>query len=384
MPKAHAKLPASGANRWMNCPGSIVIAEKVQQPESSSYAEEGTVAHTLAELKLRMLTGDISPKEERAEWKKITDNEYYCGEMEEATDFYADTIEETLAEAGKDAELMVEQQLDLSTWIPEGFGTSDAVIIGNDTIYVIDLKYGKGVRIDADNNPQLRLYALGAAEVFEGVYDFTQVKTMIIQPRLSHVSAEDISLADLKAWGDDVVKPAAEKAASGTEEAHPGAWCRFCPACAICRAKYKADLELARLDFAEPALLSNDEIGEALAKLEDLKRQVEALQEWALKEALAGHEIEGYKLVEGRSNRKYVDDLKVAAKLKEAGYAEELLYERKLLGITAMEKLVGKKKLTETLGDLIQKPPGKPVLVPNSDKREAIKNSVEEDFKEED
>lgn len=376
MPGKHARLSASSAFRWINCPGSVALSDQCPAPGSSSYADEGTLAHSLGELKLRQITGELTPKQFEARMKKIRKNEYYCGEMEEATTFYADEVIEALAAAGEDAELMIEQQFSLDRWVPEGFGTSDAVVIGGKAIHVIDLKYGQGVKIDAHNNPQLRLYGLGAANLFGGLYDFDTVKVTIIQPRLDHVSTEEIPLKELLLWAEEEVAPRARMAMDGTDYTAVGDWCRFCPAKAVCRKHAEYNLKLAKNEFKLPPLLTDEEIGEVLRTAGALQCWVKDVSDYALQQALAGHTFYGWKLVEGRANRKYADDIKVAEKLMEAGYDEAMLYERKLYGITAMEKLIGRKKLTETLGDLIIKPVGKPVLVPEGDKREAI-NTIE-------
>lgn len=370
MPSKHAKLSASSAFRWINCPGSVALADQLPAPGSSAYADEGTLAHALAELKLRKFLGDAGNYDK--ELAQIQANEYYCGEMDEATDFYAETVQEHLAAAGEDAELMIEQQFSLDNWVPEGFGTSDAVIIGGSTIEVIDLKYGKGVKVEAKNNPQLRLYGLGASALFGDLYDFETVRMTIIQPRLDHVSGEEIPLKELLLWAEEEVAPKARIAMDGTDYTACGDWCRWCPAKAVCRKRAEYNLELAKDEFKAPPLLTDEEIGEVLRRAEENQKWTSDIQAYALEEALAGKQFDGWKLVEGRSNRKYADDVKVAETLVAAGYDEAMLYERKLYGITAMEKLVGKKKLTTTLGDLIIKPAGKPVLVPESDKREAI------------
>lgn len=370
MPSKHAKLSASSAFRWINCPGSVALADQLPAPGSSAYADEGTLAHALAELKLRKFLGDAGNYDK--ELAQIQANEYYCGEMDEATDFYAETVQEHLAAAGENAELMIEQQFSLDNWVPEGFGTSDAVIIGGSTIEVIDLKYGKGVKVEAKNNPQLRLYGLGASALFGDLYDFETVRMTIIQPRLDHVSGEEIPLKELLLWAEEEVAPKARMAMDGTDYTACGDWCRWCPAKAVCRKRAEYNLELAKDEFKAPPLLTDEEIGEVLRRAEEIQKWTSDIQAYALEEALAGKQFDGWKLVEGRSNRKYADDVKVAETLVAAGYDEAMLYERKLYGITAMEKLVGKKKLTTTLGDLIIKPAGKPVLVPESDKREAI------------
>lgn len=383
MPKTHAKLSPSAAERWINCPGSIRLSEQCPPAGSSEYADEGTAAHTLAELKVLSVTSDVAVEH----FDRARASEYYCGEMEEATEFYADHVLEIYTKAralDPSAELMAEQHFSLEDWIPGGFGTSDAVVIGGGVIEVIDLKYGKGVKVDATGNPQLRLYGLGAAALFGDIYDLGRVRMTIIQPRLDHISTEEMSLVDLRTWADEVVRPAAKLAISKNAPTHCGDWCRWCPAKALCRTRAEKQLELAEYDFWDPNLLRPDEIGDILTKAEELQRWASDVQEYALQEALAGQHYDGWKLVEGRSVRKYADDIKVADALQAAGWPEAALYERKLYGITAMEKIVGKKKLVEVLGDLIIKPAGKPVLVPITDKREAINTTeaVKADFAE--
>ena len=377
MPTKHAELPPSSAERWKNCPGSVALAKQFPQDTTSSYAEEGTHAHAVAELKLRYVNGEINSSNFTRKLNKLKKSEYWCGEMDEATNYYMEAVLEIRDEAGEGAELLIEQHFGLDEWVPESFGTSDAVVIGDGVINVIDLKYGKGVKVDAVGNPQLRLYGLGAAGLFEGIYDFDRVRMTIIQPRLDHISTEEITLEELRRWAAEEIRPAAEEALSGSGRTVCGDWCRFCPAKAVCRTRAEYCLELARDDFRKPPLLTAEEIGEVLKRAETIKKWAEEVADYALQQALAGEHYDGWKVVEGRSNRKYADETKVVQTLKNAGFDEAMLYERKLLGITAMEKLVGKKKLTETLGDLIIKPAGKPVLVPESDKREAI-NTAEQ------
>lgn len=386
MPTKHARLSASSAFRWINCPGSVALSDQCPTPASSSYADEGTLAHAIGELKLRYVNDEISKRQLNAKMKPLLQSEYYCGEMEEATGYYADAVIEALEAAGEDAELMIEQQFSLDRWVPEGFGTSDAVVIGGGVIQVIDLKYGKGIKVDARNNPQLRLYGLGAANLFDSLYDFDTVRMTIIQPRLDHISTEELPLSELLAWAEDDVKPRAQMAMDGTDYTAVGDWCRFCPAKAVCRKRAEYNLSIAKDDFRNPPLLSDEEIGDVLRRADELQHWVKDVGDYALEQALAGKQYDGWKLVEGRSVRKYADDLKVAEALKAAGYDEAMLYERKLYGISAMEKIVGKKRLTETLGDLIVKPAGKPVLVPESDKREAINTAevAKADFTKED
>ncbi len=388
MPKLHAKCSASKAERWMHCPGSIALEDQCRPEKLSEYAAEGTLAHELAELKVRAFLIDendplhLEPEEYEGIHADIRRRPLYSGEMEEATDFYVERIQEAM-NVTDDPEVLVEQAFRLDSWVPDGFGTSDAVILTDNTIEVFDLKYGAGVKVEAQGNPQLRLYGLGAAALFGDLYDIELVRMTIIQPRLDHVSSEIVPLADLLRWAETEVAPKAKAAMDGTGEIEAGDWCRWCPAKEVCRVRAEKQLELARRDFAfeEPPLLSDEEIGEVLQRAAGLAKWAKEVEEYALQEAKNGHKFAGWKLVEGRSVRKYTDDLKVAQALMDAGYDEAMLYERKLYGITAMEKLVGKKHLTEVLGDLIHKPPGKPVLVPESDKRREI-NSAAEDFKE--
>ena len=376
MPSSHARLSASAAARWINCPGSIKLAEDLDLKSTSSpYADEGTLAHAVAEYKVSGSTSGPAYKKELRKWEK---SEYWCGEMDEATDFYRDevfSIYMSLLQKDPKTIQMVEQKVDLGEWIPEGFGTSDAVVIGNHEIHIIDLKYGKGVKVDAHNNPQLRLYGLGTVALFKDLYEFSEVHLHIIQPRLDHISHEFMPVSELEHWGEAIVKPAAKEAYEGSERQKCGDWCKFCPAKAVCRKRAEENLELARMDFKKPAYLTEEEIGEVLAQMDALTSWVKDVSEYALQRALEGKHFEGWKLVEGRSNRKYADEDKVVEKLTKEGYDEAMLYSKKLLTITEMEKLIGKKKFSELLEGkegLVIKPEGKPVLVPASDKREEL------------
>jgi hypothetical protein len=374
MPNVHSRYPASASHRWINCPGSIRLSDQVPQEGSSSYAEEGTLAHAIAEQKLRIA---IDKTVKAAELKKLTKDPMYDGEMDEATTFYAGLVMEHYNAGGDYAELMIEQRVDFSQWVPEGFGTSDAIIISDDTIEVIDLKYGKGVRVDAEGNSQMRLYALGAYALFSDLYDFDKVRMTIVQPRLDHVSTEELTVQQLLEWAKVYVVPAAELAAKDDAPTSAGDWCRWCPARAICRTRAEANLELARYDFKRGDLLDPDEIAEILGKVDELTKWASDIQGYALQQAMDGTHYDGWKVVEGRSNRKYKDELLVAEALHKEGYKDAVLYTRKLLGITDMEKLVGKKKLAEICKDLIEKPAGKPTLVPESDKREPINSAAQ-------
>lgn len=387
---AHALLSPSSAARWLTCTPSAVLESKCEDVTTDA-AREGTEAHMLAELKVQRLAGMLSAEEYKKEWKLFNENsEYYDGEMEEATELYADIIAEKLNEArerSKDALAFAEQEVDLSRVVPGGFGTVDTTIIADGLMEIVDFKYGKGVKVDAEGNPQLRLYGLGMYLDQSIFYKIERVCMTIVQPRLGNISSEEMSVADLMEWGAKIVAPKAELAAKGEGEFVPGeAQCRFCKAKTLCRARAEENLKTAREDFALPPELSTDEVAELLPKLDELQAWAKDLQEWAQDQAVNhGVTFKGYKVVAGRSNRKYTDEGAVAEKLLASGYEHDDIFEEKLLRITQMEKLLGKKKTAELIGDLIEKPAGKPTLVPESDKRPAI-NSAEaaaKDFKEE-
>lgn len=388
MPEVHAKLSASGAKRWMNCPPSVRLEEGFKDKESP-YAKEGTLAHSLAELMINYNCGRLKKTEFNKQLKELSKDELYNQEMQEYIEDYVHTVWEFVNEAKakcKDIEILTEQRLDFSEYVPDGFGTGDVVIISDGEIHIIDLKYGKGVEVFANDNPQLRLYGLGAISTYEMLYDFDKVKMTIMQPRLNNISSETMPVNFLKDWGKYTVKPLAELAIKGEGEFKTGDHCQFCKARATCRARAEENLELAKMEFVEPELLKDEEIGEVLRKADQLVHWVKDITEYALSEAVNnGKKWDGWKLVEGRSNRKYTDEIKVAEVLKEAGYDEAVLYEKKLYGITAMEKVVGKKKFSELLNDLVEKPTGKPTLVPESDKRPEINSTdaAKKDFEKE-
>lgn len=375
--RAHAKLSASGSSRWLNCPGSIRL-ERDFPDTTSVFAEEGTRAHEMAEMKLNdYLLGCFIPG--------TAD-----GEMDYYTDNYVDTVAERYTEAlshTKDAQLLLEQRLDFSEWVPEGFGTGDVAIIADGTMEVIDLKYGKGVKEDADNNPQLRLYGLGAVNAFGYLYDIQRIRMTIIQPRLDHVSTEELTVDELLQWGEEIVKPKAQLAASGEGECHAGEHCRFCKARNICKALAEYNLELIGEDFSSADTLSNEELAEILSRAKSIQNWITDIIGYTLNQAVS-HDAKypGYKLVEGVSRRKYSDEAEVVKALEENGFQEDKYFKpRALVGITEMEKLVGKKNLPIILGDLVIKPPGSPTLVPVSDKRPELSSiaSAEADFENE-
>jgi len=375
----HATLPASAAYRWLVCPPSARLEETYPDSESE-YAKEGTAAHKLAEA---MLSRNVEAE------KAVCAGEYYNEEMEEHITAYAAYIRERLEEAhnmSPDPMMLLEQRLDLTPWVPEGFGTGDVIILADKTLEVIDLKYGKGLPVDATGNPQLRLYGLGALETFGHLYDITTVTMAVVQPRLNSLSTETLSVEALLAWGESHIKPIALQAFAGEGEFKAGDHCRFCRAAADCRARAEANLTLARQAFKPIETLSPEEIAAILTKADELINWAGKVKEYALDQA-ENHNVKwpGWKLVEGRSNRKYADEAAIANTLMGAGYAPEAIHQIKLLGITEMEKLVGKKKLGTLVGDFIIKPPGKPALVPENDKRTELNtlDAAKAIFKEE-
>lgn len=387
MPDIHAKLSASGAHRWMTCPPSANL--EAQFPDKSSeFAEEGTLAHSLAELILRYNNSELSKKTFNTRLNKLKKEPQYNQEMQEYIEDYAKLVWEQFNEAKvscPDAQALFEQRLDFSEYVPEGFGTGDVVIIADDLVQVIDLKYGKGVGVSALDNPQLRLYGLGACLEHSMLYDIRRVKMTVIQPRLDNISTEELTVEELLKWANTEVKPRAQMALNGEGSFCVGDHCRFCKAFATCRAQKDYQMELAKYDFVDAELLEESEIGEVLSRVDALVKWAEAIKDYAFDQALNhGVHFDGWKLVEGRSNRKYTNEEKVAEKLTKAGYTE-IYKPQELQGITAMEKLIGKKKFAELLEGLVEKPEGKPVLVPEADKRQELDTAekMKEEFEEE-
>ena len=374
-PQNHALLGASKAHQWMACTPSARWEEKFEAPAPSEAAEEGTLAHALAEDHLmKILSGKkvTTPK-------KIKDNPLYKPAMEEHVATYCDVITEWIAlmkEAKADPSVYLEQQLDLSRWVPEGFGTADCVVIADGILAIFDFKYGKGVPVNAEHNPQLMLYGLGALEEFSTLYDIQKILLYIVQPRLESITQWTVDRAELEAWGENVVKPRAEKAYKGEGEYNPGeSQCRWCLCKNRCRAYNDYLLEVCKTRFdalddheRDPNELSDKEIAELLKSVEEIKRWVGSVADYALDQALNhGVHFPGYKLVEGVSRRKITNEAKVVDILREQGYTTEQVC--KLKGITELEDIAGKKMLSELIGEYIVKPQGKPTLVPEDDKR---------------
>lgn len=384
MPDVHAKLSASGAKRWMSCPGSVQMEEGYADT-SSEFAEEGTAAHSLAELMLMFKTDKINKRTYSRRLNKFkAENKYYSPSMFDYITEYTDFVIEKL-NSYEEAFIDLELRVDFSQWVPEGFGTSDVVIIADGTLEIIDLKYGKGVPVSAEVNPQMMLYALGASSEYDFMYEFDKVRMTIVQPRLNDHSTYELPLSELLAWGDDCVRPAAELALSGEGPCVPSEpACRFCKAKAVCRARAEVNLAAARLDFEEPpAKLSKEEIAEILLQAPEIKKWIEHVETYALAQARDhGETFPGMKLVEGRSNRVITDKEKAAELLQEAGF-EDIFKPRELLTLTRLEKAVGKDSFNDVLADLIIKPAGKPALVSEADKRPEINSttSAMDDFK---
>lgn len=373
-PKRHAVLSASSSERWLNCPPSARLCEAYED-KGSDYAAEGTDAHALAEARLKQALG--IPAED-----PIENLSWYNEEMEECAVGYAAYVVELLETAKQtcvDPVVLIEQRVDFSHWVQSGYGTADLILIADGTLNICDYKHGKGVEVSADHNPQMMLYALGALEIFDGIYDIDTVRMTIYQPRKSNISIFEMSKDVLLTWADTELTEKAKLAYEGQGNFSCGDWCRFCKAKAECRERAEANLALARYDFEAPALLDDEEIADILGKVDALTAGASNVKKYALQQAVSGKKWPGWKLVKGRSNRKYTNDVVVAAAVESAGFDP---YERKVLGITAMQKMLGKSRFEELLAPYIEKPQGKPTLVPESDKRPAM-NNAKTDFMEE-
>lgn len=387
--RAHAKLSASGSKKWLTCTPSANLEEQFPD-EGSQYASEGTFAHELFELHLQHCLKRINLEQFEQRWQKLRRDPAWSMDLQDAVLEAMERAQDAIAEARrvcKDPVILVEQRLDFSPWVPEGFGTGDLVIVTDDFVWVLDYKHGKGVRIEALDNSQMRLYGLGAYNELAHLYDIKRVRMTVLQPRLSNYGTEEMAIEDLLKWADGVVVPAAKLAWEGAGEFVAGDHCSdgFCRARFTCRARGELAMELARSDFAlvEPAQLTEEQICQVLAVGDQVATWISDVQTHALSQAEKhGKTWPGFKLVEGRSNRKYSDQDAVAQRLLSEGVPEAVIYERSLVGITAMEKAIGKKKFAEVLSDLVVKPAGKPALVPVADKRPALSSvaSAAEDF----
>ncbi|WP_455046374.1 DUF2800 domain-containing protein [Mogibacterium timidum] len=372
--RGHALLSASSSHRWIHCPPSIRLGERYEN-RGSEYAAEGTEAHLLCEYRLKQMLG--IPMED-----PVPGLQYYSKEMEANAEGYAQyvaEIYEKAKESCRDPIVLIEQQVSYEKWVRDGFGTADALVVTDGTLHVIDYKNGKGVLVECEGNSQMMCYGLGTLEMFDGIYDIQNVAMTIYQPNRDNISTSMLVREDLLEWAETVLAPAAALAFEGKGEYSCGEWCQFCPVKHICRARAGYAMELVRYDFADPDVLEDEDIEDILARADTLTSWASDVKDYALRQALSGKEWKGWKLVEGRSNRKYTDEEKVAETVKKAGFDP---YEKKLLGITAMTQTLGRKRFNELLGGLVMKPTGKPVLVPESDKRPAM-NTAKDDFKEE-
>ena len=394
--RKHALLSASGASRWLNCTPSARLEENYENTQSV-YAEEGTLAHEFADIGIRFAAGQMQKREYSKQIDNFRKHHLYNDEMEEEVQKHIDYVLEQFTEAKRitpDALLIVEEKVNLTDYIEEGFGTCDSIVIADGVMEIIDLKYGKGIRVSAVDNSQLKLYALGALAKYSMMYDIRIVRLTIVQPRLDSISSWEMSVEELEAWGDETVISKAKQAYEGEGNFQVGDWCKFCKAKAKCKAFAKQNLAAAKLDFADlqgkdkidlktEKELSDSEILDIYEKASQIQDWLSSISQHVLQTALEGKEWEGYKLVEGRSNRKWLNEEEVEQILLEAEYPEEEISTKKLKGIAAIEKLVGKVNFTSLLSEQVIKPQGAPTLVPLSDKRPAFgANSAADDFKD--
>lgn len=368
--KKHSKLPPSGADRWLTCTASASLEENYPG-ETSVYAEEGTLAHEFADLFAKGRTDQIAKKSLSSRRSYLKKKEHYSPEMEHHAAYYADYVGRIVEETGGFAE--TEVRLDLTDWVPAGFGTADCIVVAEPDLYVIDYKYGKGVPVPAEDNSQLKLYALGAVAKYGALYEIETVHLTIVQPRLGVLDEWALPLQELLRWGSETVQPKALEAATGPGKFCPSEKaCRFCRARGECRAR--ADQIVGLFDDNPPELLSTltlDEQGQLLEKAKEMKAWLADLEGSVYGHLAAGDEVAGWKLVEGRSVRKITDPVEVAKRLEIAGLGPEAIWETKLIGVSQIEKLLGKKEAGAILDGVVKKPKGKPTLAPVSDKRPA-------------
>lgn len=381
----HALLSASSASRWLNCTPSARLTEKIEDT-TSEYAAEGTLAHSIGELLLRIELGgndggDIAEFKDFLE--EARNNElFYEGMLDEVGDYVNYVMEQYYAALAKtkDAKIFLEEKLDYSTYVPSGFGTGDCIIIADGEMEIIDLKFGKGVEVSPVDNPQLKLYALGAYEKYGFIYGIDKIKMTIAQVRLNNISSSDISAEMLEEWVENELKPKAKLAYAGKGDLVPGYWCGFCKVKATCKARAEINTGFYEAHKKDSKLLDVNEIAEILKKADEIKKWADDIQDYALDTALEGTKYPGWKLVEGRSNRVITDEDALANVLISDGFCELDIYKPKALqGITNLEKVVGKKRFADVAAGYIDKPPGKPVLVTQDDKRPEL-DSVETEF----
>ena len=381
--RVHALLSASGASRWIACNKSARLEESFEE-STSPYAEEGTLAHEFAELVLRKHVGKIDLGDYRKAVNKLKKSELYSPEMPDEVRKYTDYVIRQFNAAKRktpSATLLIEEKVSLEEYIKEGFGTCDANVIADGTLEVTDLKYGKGVRVDAEANPQLRLYGLGALAAYWLCYDIKRVRLTIVQPRLDHISSDEMAVEELLGWGEKVVKPAATKAWEGIGSHKAGPHCKWCRAAPRCAKLAEESTRTAKNDFADPSLLDDDELIKVYKQAPQLVDWANKVAAYLLAEALKGKKWPEHKLVAGRSNRAW-KDLKAAEKVLNDNFDEAQIYNLKLKGFGDLEKLTTKPGLVDLVGEFIHKPEGKPTLVHESDSRQALNSigSAKEDF----
>ena len=375
--RAHAKLSASGASRWATCPGSVQMEDGIPDKESV-YAQEGTLAHEMSELKLKHYLDPkgFGKRKLNAAIKKLKENELYQAEMESYTDTYVDFIKEKALSFSSNPYIEIEKRVDFSRWVDGGFGTCDCILIHGSTLSIIDLKYGKGVPVSAEQNEQLILYALGAYDAFSLIYNLDKIELNIVQPRINNFSTWEISLTELLLWGD-YFKVQAEKALSGDGELVPSAKaCKFCKARDICTARAENNLSLESEIKLKPNEIPKDKLYEYISRGEDIAKWVNDLKAYALNLCLAGEDVKGLKAVAGRTSRSWTNQDEAINKLIEGGIDEAIIYDKVPLTLVKLEKALGKQQFTTLVGDLVVTSEGKPTLVFENDKRPAITNTV--------
>ena len=375
--RAHAKLSASGASRWATCPGSVQMEDGIPDKESV-YAQEGTLAHEMSELKLKHYLDPkgFGKRKLNAAIKKLKENELYQAEMESYTDTYVDFIKEKALSFPSNPYIEIEKRVDFSRWVDGGFGTCDCVLIHGSTLSIIDLKYGKGVPVSSEQNEQLILYALGAYDAFNLIYNLDKIELNIVQPRINNFSTWEISLTELLLWGD-YFKVQAEKALGGNGELVPSAKaCKFCKARDICTARAENNLSLESEISLKPNEIPKDKLYEYISRGEDIAKWVADLKAYALDMCLKGEDVKGLKAVAGRTSRSWTNQDEAINKLIEGGIDEAIIYDKVPLTLAKLEKALGKQQFTALVGDLVVTSEGKPTLVFENDKRPAITNTV--------
>ena len=386
---SHALLSPSSASRWINCPPSALLNAEAGDRDTV-FTREGNLAHAVAELKARKHFIGMGPQKYGAALRKLKADELWQDEMDGHTDAYLDALKDIAATFAEMPYVALEQRVDFSGYVPEGFGTADCIMIGGEVLHIVDFKYGKGVDVSAEDNPQLKLYAMGAIEQYMAFYDIFTVRMTIVQPRIKREpDTWEMPARDLLRWAEDVVKPAAALAAAGEGEFAEGDWCRWCAVRGNCRARASANTVLEDFGMKLPPLLTDEEVGRALTLGRRLKTWLSDLEEYALTACLNGSDVPGWKAVEGRAVRAWTDQDAAFKAAKLAGVPEEMLYKREPVSLAQLEKIMGKKEFakvfTQPKAMFVVIPPGKPTLVTEDDKRKAITNKpdVEDDFGEE-